>query len=91
MNSVLEYLKDKEWSMGNGQCPDCCGAPPMWLGHPCHLTTNTIGHKQDCPLAAALLAAGGSPLMIGEYKGGVVNPRYLPGSILSQRREAGSW
>ena len=24
----LEYLLDKEWSMGNGQCPVCCGCKP---------------------------------------------------------------
>lgn len=25
MNKTIEYLRKKEWSMGNGQCPDCCG------------------------------------------------------------------
>ncbi len=54
MNAALEYLKSKEWSMGNGQCPDCYGSRPRmgWW-------TETIGHKPNCKLAKAIVTAGG--------------------------------
>ena len=69
---AVEYLRKREWSMGNGQCPDCCGVPESWHGHPCHLTAATIGHSQDCPLADALRHAGEKPLMKGEFISDVV-------------------
>jgi len=63
---------EKEWSMGNGQCPDCCGHAPNK-----HWWTDFIGHELDCPLAALLKDAGHSPVMkqlnpdrsIGSYFG----------------------
>lgn len=49
MNLAIKYLKQKEWSMGNGQCPDCCGHKPRigWW-------TDTVGHTLNCKLAKAL-------------------------------------
>lgn len=70
--TAVEYLRKREWSMGNGQCPDCCGVPQDWHGHPCHLTAETIGHAPNCPLADALRHAGETPLMKGDYKSDVV-------------------
>jgi hypothetical protein len=67
MNSATKYLLAREWSMGNGQCPDCCGVPPSWHGHPLYLKTEKIGHQKGCKLAAALTSAGESPLMQGEF------------------------
>lgn len=67
MSKVTEYLKNKEWSMGHGQCPECGGVPPSWHGHPCHMTPDTIGHDSKCTLAEALRDAGETPLMKGEY------------------------
>ena len=66
--SAIKYLKGKEWSMGNGQCPDCCGVPASWHGHPNYMTPETIGHKEDCTLADSLSELGESPLFIGEFK-----------------------
>lgn len=66
--SALKFLLAKEWSMGNGQCPECCGVPEDWIGHPCHLDSTKIGHEPDCELAAAIKDAGGAPLMMGESK-----------------------
>src|SRR5271167_2064177 len=66
--SSLAYLKKKQWSMGNGQCPDCCGVPKSWLGHPLYLDGTEIGHERKCSLAAAIADAGGKPLYIGDYK-----------------------
>lgn len=63
---ALEYLKEREWSMGNGQCPDCCGCPADWLGHPLYLTGEKLGHKKDCKIAIALVELGEKPL----FKGG---------------------
>lgn len=65
--SVRDYLRKREWSMGNGQCPDCCGVPPDWLGHPLHETPETIGHKLGCQLAEALADAGERVVYLGEY------------------------
>jgi hypothetical protein len=49
IKSVTSYLKAKEWSLGNGQCPECYGSKPRhkWW-------TITVGHKADCVLAKAL-------------------------------------
>lgn len=63
--STASYLRSKEWSMGNGQCPECFGVPASWHGHPLFLTADTIGHEAGCTLAAALRDAGETPLMIG--------------------------
>jgi len=65
--SALKYLKEREWSMGNGQCPDCYGVHEGWYGES-YLDTKSIGHKKDCSLAASLLDLGGSPLFKGDYK-----------------------
>lgn len=67
MKPALRYLKRKEWSMGNGQCPDCYGVSTEWLGHPLHMTPDSIGHKQGCPLAAAIAELGVAPVMIGSF------------------------
>lgn len=66
--AAIKYLADKEWSMGNGQCPECYGVPASWHGHPCYMTTDTIGHKTDCSLAASLESLGQAPLMLGSYQ-----------------------
>lgn len=54
--------------MGNGQCPECYGTPESWLGHPCHLTPKTLGHKVDCSLAKAMSDVGLKPLYLGQSK-----------------------
>lgn len=77
METALKYLREKEWSMGNGQCPECCGVPATWHGHPLHLTPETIGHKVGCELASAIRSAGGAPLMIGEFKSDVEFEPYI--------------
>ena len=59
--SAVEYLRAREWSMGNGQCPDCCGAPLEWIGHPCHVGEHglsTLGHAAGCGLADSLEELG---------------------------------
>lgn len=78
--SAVKYLQDKEWSMGNGQCPECCGAPDSWHGHPCHMTTESIGHELDCSLAASLSDLGVTPLMKGEYISDVEYEHYITDS-----------
>lgn len=68
MSHSLEYLKNKEWSMGNGQCHECCGAHEGWYGHPCYMESESIGHEKTCSLAKAIKELGGNPLYLGEYK-----------------------
>lgn len=64
----VPYWRDKEWSMGNGQCPECCGVPESWFGQPLHLNPESIGHNKDCPLAEVLFALGEAPVMQGSFK-----------------------
>ena len=65
--NTIEYLLDKEWSMGTDQCPECCGVSSSWLGHFAHLDGSKIGHKENCKLAVALKDSGITPIMIGEF------------------------
>ena len=55
--NTISYLKSKEWSMGNGQCPECYGHKPRnkWW-------TDTVGHKSSCVLAKVLLENKISPV-----------------------------
>ena len=64
LDGDLPNLLRHEWSMGNGQCPECNGVPQSWLGHPCHPTQATIGHKANCPMARAIKQLGAEPLML---------------------------
>lgn len=68
MKSVIKFLKDKEWSLGNGQCPECYGVPESWLGHPLYLNSKGIGHKDNCTIAKAMKDVGLKPLYIGKSK-----------------------
>ncbi len=66
--AALNYLRGKlEWSMGNGQCPECYGVHGGWLGHPFHPTPSSIGHEPDCQLARAICSLGGEVVYRGEY------------------------
>lgn len=85
--SALDYLRKKEWSMGNGQCPECCGVHEGWLGHPLYLTDEGIGHKTECDLAAAIKSAGGEPLMIGQMNTGRKFETYWTASGFLSTRE----
>ena len=71
MSKTLKYLLDKEWSMGNGQCPECCGVHTGWLGHPLYLTSKNIGHKKECVLAASIKENKGDVIYKGEFKSSV--------------------
>ena len=84
--NAREYLRKREWSMGNGQCPECCGVSPDWLGHPLHLDSSTIGHKPACPLAASLASLGAHPLMLGDFASDAVFECFMTDDrILSTR------
>jgi len=86
MSNTINYLQNKEWSMGNGQCPECCGVSPGWLGHPLHLTPETVGHKKNCPLAAALEESGVVVVREGQYKSPLVYEMYITeNGLLSTR------
>ena len=53
-NTALKYLQEGEWTMGNGQCGECCGNKPRARWH-----TDTVGHRQGCKKAKAIEALGG--------------------------------
>lgn len=87
--SALDYLLKQEWSMGNGQCPECCGVPESWHGHPLHMTPDTIGHQKKCKLAASIKELGGTPLMIGDFKSTkVFKYEWGEGGILTRKQIA---
>ena len=69
--SALDFLRKDEWSMGNGQCPDCHGVPEKWFGHPLFLTADLIGHHPDRKMALAIQELGGEALIIGDFKSDV--------------------
>ena len=73
---TIDYLRKEEWSMGNGQCPECYGAPESFHGHPCHNTSDTIGHEADCDLALSLQELGELVVFIGDYKSDDVYESY---------------
>ena len=85
---ALEFLQDKEWSMGNGQCPECCGVPESWHGHLLYPTSENIGHKADCILAAAIKDVDGTPVMIGDYQSDVeYEAIWTKGGIMSMKNK----
>ena len=59
---ALEYLKSKEWSMGNHQCPECWGKSKWWTKFD-DVLPNTIGHRLGCKMAMAIKDVSGNPLM----------------------------
>lgn len=63
---TLAFLQQHEWSMGNGQCPFCLGMSKNWLGHPCCMDTDQIGHAPDCGMGLAIRELGGSTIFLGE-------------------------
>ena len=64
MKTTIEFLRKKEWSMGNGQCPDCCG---LGVTFEKQSDAKDIGHKKNCTRAKALRELGEKPLMKGKY------------------------
>ncbi len=63
MNKALRFLRRDEWTMGNGQCPECCGLAPdgRWKNHPCN---HGVGHEMDCALAASIFDLGARPIYL---------------------------
>ena len=59
MPTAFDYLRGLEWSMGNGQCPECHGVSEAWTGDFRYPEIENTGHKRDCVLAAAILDVGG--------------------------------
>lgn len=68
MSAPIAYLRKQEWSLGNGQCPECGGVPESWFPHPLHPTPETLGHEHGCALAGAIEALGETPLYKGASK-----------------------
>jgi len=77
ITGALEYLLNKEWSMGNGQCGDCCGAHRGWYNHPCYMETSSIGHKLDCGAGLSIRELGGETLFKGEFTDDMRTPEEI--------------
>jgi len=52
----------KEWSLGNGQCPDCHGCKPGFRA-------DIVGHELNCQLAELMKIAGLSPVYAHKNEG----------------------
>ena len=53
------YLTKKEWSMGNGQCDECCGMGPNWgKGMANEPLPEETGHTRKCKFAKMLVELG---------------------------------
>ncbi len=71
MKSYVSRLREKEWSMGNGQCPACGGLGPgfyhkenpKFIGR----TVSDIGHSKFCLFARMMKDYGMNPVMLGHF------------------------
>ena len=53
------YLSQKEYSMGHGQCPECCGLHPEFgLGSANPAAPDQTGHYKKCKFAKMLKELG---------------------------------
>lgn len=54
MKKHISYLKSKEWSLGQGQCPECLGCRPDF-----DINSSIIyreeGHETNCKVAEIFL------------------------------------
>ncbi len=57
--TAIKYLRGKEWSMGNGQCPECYGLSSKLRSY---YPSRLAGHHPQCLLAVALEELGDKPL-----------------------------
>jgi hypothetical protein len=65
-----KYLLDKEWSMGNGQCDECCGLGPDWgKGFMNEPLPEETGHTRNCKFAKMLKELGFTVHYIKNKKG----------------------
>ena len=88
MTEALSYLESLEYSVGNGQCPECWGVPPSWHGHPCHPNPKSIGHAAKCPLAKAIISAGGRVIFENSLSELPLGLRYRKGSAIYEYRKS---
>lgn len=65
---ILSNLQRHEWTMGNGQCRECCGVPPKWYGYSCYMEKERIGHSLNCSVGFNIRELGGITWFKGEFK-----------------------
>ncbi len=66
MSKALKFLLKNEWTMGNGQCDECCGGHKGWHDHPCYRGYEGTGHSYNCGIGLAIRELGGETHFIGE-------------------------
>lgn len=66
-NAAIKFLRDREWTAGNGQCHECLGVSDKWYGDIRYTNASSIGHHADCKIALALHNLGEIPIMRGAY------------------------
>lgn len=67
-SKTIEFLRRDEWTMGNGQCGECCGLGTGFLhgSFGGHEDVGRIGHRPACALALSLEELGEEVLWMGE-------------------------
>ena len=57
--ATKKYLLKKEWSMGNGQCDECCGLKPGFgAGSAMPASPDETGHYTKCKFAKMMKELG---------------------------------
>jgi len=72
-----DYLRSKEWSMGNGQCPECNGLDPDHYGTGGWIRKSEFGHTTNCPLGLSLKEIGLEVLFQGEFNPKIEYENYI--------------
>lgn len=78
--TAATYLRSKEWTMGSGQCWECCGLGPWRFQDEAPYEK---GHTEDCAFADSLEELGEWVLRVGQLHG----PKYTSPGMLRFENE----
>lgn len=71
---AIKALREREWTMGNGQCEICHGLDTHWYETGQEWEASAIGHEKGCAVSLALQVLGESPIIKGEWEPGYEAP-----------------
>ena len=74
---AIEYLRSREWSMGNGQCPDCGGISLAWYDR----------EVEQCRKLVELFSGKPMPLLLVRGPAGHKDNCCLASSLVSLGQE----
>lgn len=65
---LIVKIRAREWTMGNGQCHECCGTKDGFNGHSLSYNKFDMGHEKGCSIGEILEAFGEEVLWKRESK-----------------------